>query len=226
ALTVLRGRRFHPWEGGEGRVSEQWVRANLRLAQAALYKHEADRAIAYLHAALERPHNLGEGKHPLAAENEVHYHLALAERAAGHGTSARRWLRRAAAAQGDLQAAPGVSSYWRACALKALGDEEGGARLLGELLDSARERASEPQRIDYFAASVPNFMILDDDLHRRTRIECGYLESLANAGLGRRRAAIAGLRRVLALDPAHADAAWQLDSLLATRGRKQSRSGE
>jgi tetratricopeptide (TPR) repeat protein len=213
ALDILRGRRFHPWEGGEGRVSEQWVRTNLRLAQAALLEDDSARAIVCLQAALEIPHNLGEAKHPLTAENELHYHLGLAHRAAGRGSLAERWLRRGASAQGDPQAQPGAANYWRARALDALGDQAGGHTLLEELLRFTRWRAGCPQSPDYFAASLPNFMILNDDIERRNRVNCRYLESLANAGLGRRRAAIAGLREVLKHDPAHCDAAWHLNAL-------------
>ncbi len=213
ALGILQTRRFHPWEGGEGRVSEQWVKANLGLARRALAQEDPATAISHLRAGLERPHNLGEGKPPLAADNELHYHLALAHRAAGRDRETERWLRRAAAAQGESHAPPGATSYWRARALQALGDEAGGTRLLNELLRYARRRAKQPQRIDYFAASVPSFLVLADDLDRRNRIECRYLESLASAGLGRRRAAVVGLREVLTRDPARCDARWHLDRL-------------
>ena len=43
ALAFLASRRFHPWEGGEGLVSGQYVRAHLRLAQAALRGRPAGR---------------------------------------------------------------------------------------------------------------------------------------------------------------------------------------
>ncbi len=36
ALAELRARRFHPWEGGEGLVSAQWLVANRELARMAL----------------------------------------------------------------------------------------------------------------------------------------------------------------------------------------------
>ena len=61
ALGVLMTRRFHPWEGGEGLVSGQWVLANLGLAQVALDTSHPVRAVECLEAALVRPQNLGEG---------------------------------------------------------------------------------------------------------------------------------------------------------------------
>jgi tetratricopeptide (TPR) repeat protein len=217
ALAILAGRRFHPWEGGEGMVSAQWVLANLRLAQAALHRASPGVAIERLAAALQRPRNLGEGKHPLTSENEVHYHLGLAHRAAGDDREAQQWLARATALQGDTQAPPAEPAYWRARALRAVGDEAGATGLFRHLLRSARRRAAEPRRVDYFATSLPTFLIFDDDLDQRNRIECRYLESLARAGLGQRRPAARGMRDVLALDPGHAGAAWHLRALTESR---------
>ena len=55
ALAVIRSRRFHPWEGGEGLVSGQWVLANLRLGALALDAGDPGTAIGFGEAALTRP---------------------------------------------------------------------------------------------------------------------------------------------------------------------------
>ena len=114
ALAVIRSRRFHPWEGGEGLVSGQWVLANLRLGALALDAGDPGTAIGFGEAALTRPPNLGEGKDILAPENEVQCHLGLALRAAGRESEARRWLDLAATVQGVAQAAEGEPTYWQA----------------------------------------------------------------------------------------------------------------
>jgi tetratricopeptide (TPR) repeat protein len=214
ALAALSTRRFHPWEGGEGLVSAQWVLANLRLAQAALEACDPDLAVERLEAALERPLNLGEGKHPLTPQNEVQHHLALALRAAGREQDAQEWLGSAAAAQGDLRAPLGEAAYWRAQALRARGDGDGATALLQDLLRSARRRARQPQGFEYFATSLPTFLIFRDDLDRRNRTDCRYLEALAQTGLGHCRAAARGFREVLALDADHGGAAWHLRALI------------
>jgi tetratricopeptide (TPR) repeat protein len=213
ALAVLRARRFHPWEGGEGLVSAQWVLAHLRLGRAALEGSDPDRAVKCLEPALERPQNLGEGKHLLTPENEVHYHLGLALRAAGRESDARTWFTWAAMAQGDPRAALGEHAYWRAEAGRALGDEDAAAALLHELLRSARKRAVQPHKIDYFATSLPTFLVFEDDLERRNLVACRYLEALALAGLGRRAAAARRFREALDLDVAHEGAARHLSDL-------------
>ena len=218
ALDGLTGRRFHPWEGGEGLVSGQWVAANLGLARRALADGRPADAIATLERARAYPPNLGEGKHLLTPEHEIQFVLAEAHRASGNATEARRWLERVAAPQGDPAAGPGEGWAWRARALRALGDETGADGLLGELLRAARRMNREPARIDYFATSLPALLLFDEDLGRRARIDGRYLEGLALAGLGRRTAARRALREVVGLDRNHVAAAARLAELENTSG--------
>ena len=213
ALAVLAARRFHPWEGGEGLVSGQWVLTNLRLGQLALDASDTGNAVRHCEMALERPRNLGEARYPLAAENEAQFHLGLALRAAGRETEAQTWLASAAREQGDPQAPLGEPAYWQAQAHRAFEREAAADAVLRGLLTSARERARKPQKIDYFATSLPTFLVFNDDLDRRNRVECRYLEALALAGLGSREEAANAYREVLDLDAAHAGAAWHLRML-------------
>jgi len=59
---------------------------------------------------------------------------------------------------------------------------------------------TEP-KIDYFATSLPNLLLFDDDLGKRNRIDALLLSALASHGLGDARAAIHQLRRVIDQDP-------------------------
>lgn len=210
ALEVIGRRRFHPWEGGEGLVSAQWVLTNLRLAQIALEADDPTGAIQRLEAALERPANLGEGKHLLTPENEVEYWLGVALWSSGRHDEARSRWESAASFEGDPGRPIGEPCYWQARALRALGEDEAASALLTQLRESAGQRASRAEPIDYFATSLPSLLLFDDDLEARRRLECRYLESLADAGLGEADAARAGFAEVLAGDVDHVGAAWHL----------------
>ncbi|CAN5844353.1 DUF5107 domain-containing protein [soil metagenome] len=217
ALTILRGRRFHPWEGGEGLVLRQWVTANLALARQSLADGQPEEALLYAESAIACPENIGEAKHLLAPENEEQYMVGLAHRAADNEEAAREWLTRAAARQGDPREGMAEAAYWQALAMRALGDEQAALALLRELLRAATRRASQEVRIDYFATSLPTFLLFEDDLELRNRVTCRYLQGLALAGLGRQRAAARAFRDVLALDVNHLPAAQRL---------KEGKSGE
>ena len=184
ALDVLRTRRFHPWEGGEGLVSGQWVIANVALARRALADGRPDDAIARLETARTYPPNLGEGRHLQTPEHEIQLLLGRAYRAAGDTTAARHWFERAAAAQGDPAAPMGEGAFWQALAHRELGHEPAAEELFRALHDTARKRARTPVRIDYFATSLPSLLLFDDDLDARNRTECRYLSGLAQLGLG------------------------------------------
>ncbi len=78
ALEILEGRRFHPWEGGEGLVSGQWVAAHVLLGLDALKRAELERALGHFVEAGTYPHNLGDGKHLLTPETHLHYFAGVA----------------------------------------------------------------------------------------------------------------------------------------------------
>jgi hypothetical protein len=61
--------------------------------------------------------------------------------------------------------------------------------------------------MDYFAVSLPNFLIFDDDLTLRNRIHCHTMMALGYQGLGDRANADAHFAQVLALEPCHVGAA-------------------
>jgi len=51
------------------------------------------------------------------------------------------------------------------------------------LVDYSERNRNAVIGIDYFAVSLPDFLIFDDDLTRRNRIFCTYLEGLGRLGL-------------------------------------------
>ena len=71
ALGLLMRRRFYPWEGGEGKVTGQYVLSHVELAKQAIREQRYAEAIDHLKQAQEYPANLGEGKLPIAEENDI-----------------------------------------------------------------------------------------------------------------------------------------------------------
>ena len=81
SLKVLLSRRFQPWEGGEGLVLAQFVRANLLLGQKALTEHDPNAAIRRFEAAWNLPESIGEAKHLLMNLSMIDYWLGVAHAA-------------------------------------------------------------------------------------------------------------------------------------------------
>jgi hypothetical protein len=86
-------------------------------------------------------------------------------------------------------------------ALRALGDEEASCAALERLARFAEEKSQATPQIDYFATSLPNLLLFDDDLEKRNRIETAVLSALAEHGLGESEKAVELLRQATADDP-------------------------
>jgi tetratricopeptide (TPR) repeat protein len=226
ALRVLTSRRFHPWEGGEGRVTRQYVVSLVELARERLAEDRPDEALALLQRARVYPENLGEGRLFGAAENEVLYWIGLAYERMSHRRSALRFFRESARGPRDLS--PEIyyndrdpaAAFYQGLALERLGRTGAAKRRFTELLRFGRAHLADEPEIDFFAVSLPEFLVFEDDLRRRNQIGCRYLMALGHWGLGRRAEGLRELRRVLRLDPSHQAARLHLRRLGARPRRR------
>ena len=210
ALKLLLARRFQPWEGGEGLVLAQYVRAHLTLGQVALEKCQARVAIDHFEAALNPPQSLSEVKHLLASRSCIDYWLGVAYDALGKKHEAAERWKQASSREGDFQQMQvhpiSESTFWSALALQRLGQSEKSAALFQEIFDYAQRLERETPKIDYFATSLPAMLLFDEDLKRSQDILASFLQAQALVGIGKPERAAALLRRVQALDANHAGA--------------------
>ena len=197
ALSTLSARQFCPWEGGEGLPSAQYVGAHRALGLAALKAENPIGALTHFEAARVYSHNLGEGKHLLTLQRDLDYFSGVAADHLGDVEKARTYW---TAGSGPLPS-PSVHTYFRALSLRALGEEEACRATLEEVARFAQEKAKETPRIDYFATSLPNLLLFDDDLKKRGRVEATALMGLAAHGLGEHAKAVALLRQATDEDP-------------------------
>lgn len=199
ALEHLAARQFTPWEGGEGLVAGQYVHAHRALGLSALTEKRPEEALRHFEAARHYPHNLGEGKHLLTLERDLDYFSGLAARSLDESDATRRFWSAAAAPL----AAPGVHTYFQALALRAMGDEEAAFNAFSNLAAYADQLARTKPVIDYFATSLPNLLLFEDDLDKRNHVDALLLSALADDGLGNTEKAVRQLEQVLAEDPNH-----------------------
>ncbi len=228
AADLFCNRRFQPWEGGEGAVLGQYVRAQLAIGRNALEEGDPKRAYALMQAALHPPENLGEAWHLLANRSNVYYWLGVASEARGDDISARGWWTKAAGSSGDFQQMSirlySEMTYYSALALKRLGRTAEAGEVLHALLRHARRLASTEPRIDYFATSLPAMLLFNDDLAKRNTITALFLEAQAAIALGYLRRGHRLLNSLLQLDPSHANAS-DLMAELRTEAALAERAG-
>jgi tetratricopeptide (TPR) repeat protein len=197
ALEILRGRRFHPWEGGEGLVSGQYAWAHRLLGISCLNHRDYAGALEHFGAARTYPHNLGEGKHLLTQELDLDYFCGVALRELGRDEMARDSFRSAA----ESEPASPWMCYYKTMALRSLGMTAVAGEVIQEMTRRLKaQRKSEPS-IDYFATSLPNFLVFEDDLVLRKEIECTFSEALVELALGNDLSAGRKLKLVVEMDP-------------------------
>ncbi|MBO7684328.1 MAG: DUF5107 domain-containing protein [Kiritimatiellae bacterium] len=187
ALKVLASRRFHPWEGGEGKVLAQYTRAHLELGRAALAAGDYAAALDHAGKAFDTPHNLGEAYHLLQAKADVNYLRGMALRGLGRTQESRDALLAAAEEAGDFQAMAVTEyselSYWRGLAIKELGRTDDARALFAGMKAFAEKGLKTPFKIDYFATSLPLLLIFEDDLEAVKNERMENLKSLAEKGM-------------------------------------------
>jgi tetratricopeptide (TPR) repeat protein len=202
ALALHEARRFHPWEGGEGAVLRQYTTAHLLLGQHALAAGDAAGALGHFTRAMDTPPNLGEAYHLLQAKADVNTWLGRAYRALGREAEAVRCFEAAAAETGDLAdmavTAHSPLSYHRGLALRELGRAAEADALFADLWAFAATRLGRPARIDYFATSLPDLLVFEEDLQARRDAENHLLLALAAHALGEPDVAATHLVRTLA----------------------------
>jgi tetratricopeptide (TPR) repeat protein len=172
---------------------------------------DAAKARQHFEAALAAPRNLGEAKHLLANQSDIHYWLGCALAKLGDTQQARRHWLAAARFKGDFQAmsvrAFSEMTYYSALAWQQLGQKAKAAKLLRDLLAYARKLQKTEAKIDYFATSLPTMLLFEDDLQFRQETTAHFLQAQALLGLGARAKGTSLLKTVLQRDPNHALAA-------------------
>ncbi len=190
AMKKLDAHQFHPWEGGEGKVSGQYQLCRLELAKKALAAKDYDKAINLLEECLIYPHHLGEGKLYGAQENDFYYFLGLAYAAKGMPDKAKECWEEATKGPQEPAAAMYYNDakpdkiFYQGLALLKLGRVGEAHGRFYKLVNYGKNHLFERVVMDYFAVSLPDLQIWEGDLNLSNQIHCKYMLALGFYGLG------------------------------------------
>jgi len=216
ARALLAARKFHPWEGGEGKVVGQFLLCHIELAKDAMAGGEFRKALDLLSAVDHYPENLGEGKLAGTQENDIHYLLGCAYEGLGMEQKAKEKY---------LEATRGISEpvqaiyyndpqpdkiVYQALAWLKLGEPGKARRIFEQFIRFGELHMEDVIRIDYFAVSLPDMLVFDLDLNARNTLHCKYLIGLGHLGLGDSGMAGKYLDEVLQAEINHQGAALHL----------------
>ena len=190
AKDMIGSRQFHPWEGGEGKVPAQYQYARVELAKSALRDKRFDEAIGLLKECYDYPHNLGEGKLRGAQENDFNYWMGCALEGKGMTDEAMNCF--SLASEGLSEPCDAMyyndqkpdKIFYQGLAWLKLGNKEEAGRRFDRLIEYGKENLDNDVKIDYFAVSLPDLLIWEDDLNKRNKIHCHYMMGLGYLGHG------------------------------------------
>lgn len=190
ARELCASRKFHPWEGGEGKITFQYTYCRIQLAKRAIDAGNFSLALQYLNETDTYPPNLGEGKLSTVYENDVEYYKGVCYRGLHDEENAVKWFTRATKGSVEPKQAFFYNDenpdkiYYQGLAWRALGDEEKARERFKKLIEHGEKHLNDECKIDYFAVSLPDLAIWEDNLNKRNRIHCYYVMALGFMGLG------------------------------------------
>lgn len=210
ALDMTEKRKFHPWEGGEGKIPKQYVTSLVQMAKQKIQEEDYQGAEELLtRAAGSYPWNLGEGKLYGAQENNIYYYLGLAYEGQGNVEKAQECYEKASTGISEPVGAmyyndqPPEMIYYQGTALLKMGRTKEAAGRFNKLIEYGEKHIFDQVRIDYFAVSLPDLQIFDQDLNLKNRIHCLFMMGLGKLGLGKQEEALDCFKEILNEDKNH-----------------------
>lgn len=209
AYECVMSHRFHPWEGGEGKVTTQYTLAILMIAKKALAEEKYKYAENLLTSALKYPDNLGEGKLEGTKDNHIYYYLGLSCELQGKSDEAEKYYERATIGTDEPAGAmyyndqPADMILYQGLAYLKLGKLREAHSRFYRLIDYGERHLRDNVKIEYFAVSLPDFLIFDDDYSLKNRAHCYYLMALGNIGINDGEKAKEFLKKAAETEPSH-----------------------
>jgi tetratricopeptide (TPR) repeat protein len=216
ALDLISNRQFHPWEGGEGKASGQYIYTQVQLAKANIQSGSFEKAIEQLTQAQTYPHNLGEGKLYGTQENDIFYWLGCAYEGLNDNDTAKTYFQKATLGNQQPSAAMFYNDqqpdkiFYQGLALCKLNEQNKAGQIFTNLINYGDAHLNDEVKIDYFAVSLPNLLVFEDDLSFRNKIHCYFMRGLGYLGLEQYEKAGAAFQTVLQFDAEHAGAKTHL----------------
>ena len=211
SYNTIMGHTFRPWEGAEGKVSTQYKVSLVEMAREHFAKDDPAGAKELLERALQLPENLGEGRLEGTKDNNIWYLLGVAKEALGED-DAQACFEKATLGTDEIAGMmyyndqPADMILNKGLAFEKLGKHRAACACFNKLIDYGERHVRDQVRIDYFAVSLPDFLIFEDDLTKRNEAHCYYLMGLGHLGLGNPEKAAAYFAEVTQRDHAHQNA--------------------
>ena len=96
--------------------------------------------------------------------------------------------------------------FYQGLARQKLNQPQETATIFQRLIDYGNTHLNDSVQMDYFAVSLPNFLVFDEDLTTQNKVHCFYMHGLGQLELRNKSEAKNSFERVLELEPFHTEA--------------------
>ena len=189
AYSLLCRHRFHVWEGGEGKIAEQYKTSLFALAEQAMDEGRFEEALHMAEKTLTYPDNLGEGKLPNVPDNRAYYLMGKCYQLLKHPDKAESCF--ILASSGEQAPAPVLYYndqpsdyiYYQGLAFYELGQIGSARKSFHQLIAYGKRHIFDKAEYDFFAVSLPELEVYQYDMQKYHQEYCRHLITLGEKGL-------------------------------------------
>ncbi|MDD3363320.1 MAG: DUF5107 domain-containing protein [Hespellia sp.] len=212
AYEVIMSHTFRPWEGAEGKVTIQYKTALVEMTKEKIAAFNYENAKDLLVKALSYPENLGEGRLEGTKDNHIYYYLGMVNEKLGSQEEAKKCY---ALAKLGADEPAGVLYYYdqpadmilyKGLANLKTGNRKAAYACFNKLMDYGERHLQEVTKGDFFAVSLPDFLIFEEDMNLKNEAHCYYLMGLANLGMEKKEESKEMFEKAITLDYNHQNA--------------------
>lgn len=179
AIDMAKKRRFHIYEGGEGKLTKQHAWMHVLYGNQLAKEGKIDEAEAAYKAGVDMPKSYGEAKTFFNQEAHIFYYLGLLNEKQGKDATA--YYEEAAI----YKAAVSEISLFRALACRKLMNFKEARHILDEMIEVADGFIKDCDRRTYYGVGSPSPMPFEDDIVKNNLMSGYTLKAYALLGLGR-----------------------------------------
>ena len=197
AIELARVKRFHIYEGGEGKLTKQHAWMHTLYGKELMESGEAEKAEKIFFNGVNMPKSYGEAKTFFNQEAHIFYYLGVLYEKQGKAEKADKAFREAAV----YKAAVSEISLFRALALKKLGDIEEANKVLDEMLSVAENFIVNKDLRTYYGVGSPSPMPFEYDIEKNNLTDGYILKAYALLGYGKSDEANKAIDKARKLNP-------------------------
>ena len=162
-----------------------------KIKQEKMKENKAEMALPLLQATITYPENLGEGKLPNVPDNEAYYYMGRAYQMLHKEEKAKEAFLMAASGPQKPEPVlyyndqPSDFIFYQGLANEALGNTSAALRAYHQLIIYGEKHVFDKVGYDFFAVSLPEIEVYQDDIQLRNEQYCNYLRALGDLGINK-----------------------------------------